>query len=173
MSSPTASWVIGLRPWSSTNGWSVPRPTTPTSAAPIQFCLAHPLEGGPEALGPLKDWQVEWKFDGIRAQLNSSQGGVFYLVEGEDLITERFPEIKAVVDSLPDGTVLDGEILAWRAGKPMPFLELQNELGRKVLGKKIPPTSPLSWSSLNALRWGEDWRERTTHEKEGKLSPAS
>ncbi len=138
---------------------------------PYPFCLAHPLEGEPQNLGPLEDWQVEWKFDGIRAQLIRRKGESFIWSRGEDLITERFPEIKAVCDSLPDGTVLDGEILAWREGKPMPFLELQKRIGRKILGKKILTDVPVVVVVFDLLEInGEDWRERTTTERREALT---
>ena len=138
---------------------------------PYPFCLAHPLEGDPENLGPLGEWQVEWKFDGIRAQLIRRKGESFIWSRGEDLITDRFPEIKAVCDSLPDGTVLDGEILAWREGKPMPFLELQKRIGRKVLGKKILTDVPVVVVVFDLLELsGKDWRERSTTERREALA---
>ena len=100
---------------------------------PYPFCLAHPLDQDPSALGEIGDWHVEWKWDGIRAQLIRREGRSFIWSRGEDLITERFPEIEAICDQLPDGTVLDGEILAWMDGKPMKFLLLQQRIGRKTL----------------------------------------
>jgi DNA ligase-1 len=137
---------------------------------PYPFCLAHPLEGEPGALGPIKGWQVEWKFDGIRAQLIRRRGESFIWSRGEDLITERFPEIREVCHALPDGTVLDGEILAWRNGKPMPFLELQKRIGRKLLGKKILMDVPVVVVVFDLLELnGEDWRERTTTERRKAL----
>jgi DNA ligase-1 len=138
---------------------------------PYPFCLAHPLEGQPDALGPIADWQVEWKFDGIRAQLIRRRGESFIWSRGEDLITDRFPEIKAVCDSLPDATVLDGEILAWKEGKPLPFLELQKRIGRKVLGKKILTDVPVVVVVFDAMEVnGQDWRERSTTERRAALA---
>jgi DNA ligase-1 len=82
------------------------------------------------------------------------------------LITERFPEIAAVCSALPDGTVLDGEILAWSDGKPMPFLSLQKRIGRKVLGKKILSDVPVVVVVFDLLELdGQDWRERPTEER--------
>jgi DNA ligase 1 len=88
---------------------------------PYPFCLAHPLEGAPDALGDIDQWQVEWKYDGIRAQLIRREGHTFVWSRGEDLITERFPEVADVGEWLPDGTVIDGEIMAWRGDDPLPF----------------------------------------------------
>jgi len=137
---------------------------------PYPFCLAHPLEAEPSSLGDLKDWQVEWKFDGIRAQLIRRKGESFIWSRGEDLITERFPEIAEVCDRLPDGTVLDGEILAWANGRPMPFLNLQKRIGRKMLGKKILSDVPVVVVVFDLLEiGGVDFRERPTHERRAAL----
>jgi DNA ligase-1 len=80
---------------------------------PYPFFLAHQLQGEPAALGELADWQVEWKYDGIRAQLVRRGGQNYLWSRGEDLITERFPELAAL--RLPEGTVVDGEVLIWSA----------------------------------------------------------
>ena len=68
------------------------------------------------ALGATADWLVEWKWDGIRAQLVKRGGHVWLWSRGEELVTERFPEIARAGAALPDGTVIDGEILAWKDG---------------------------------------------------------
>src|SRR4051812_43347994 len=74
---------------------------------PYPFFLAHPLEGEPEALGPVEEWQAEWKWDGIRSQVVRRGGQSFVWSRGEELVTDRYPELKSLTDSLPDGTVLD------------------------------------------------------------------
>lgn len=128
---------------------------------PYPFCLAHPLASEVSKLGDIRDWHVEWKWDGIRAQLIRRDGRSFIWSRGEDLITERFPEIEAICDSLPDGTVIDGEILAWKDGKPMKFLDLQQRIGRKILSKKILEKIPVVLVAFDVLQWhGEDVRER-------------
>jgi DNA ligase-1 len=98
---------------------------------PYPFFLASPLEGAPDALGDPQDWLVEWKWDGIRAQLIRRRGETWLWSRGEELITRRFPEIVAAATHLPDGTVLDGEILAFADGRPMPFSALQQRIGRQ------------------------------------------
>jgi DNA ligase 1 len=80
---------------------------------PYPFFLAHPLEAEPSALGEVAEWQAEWKWDGIRAQLIRRESRTFLWSRGEELITERFPELAEAAALLPDGTVLDGEILPW------------------------------------------------------------
>jgi len=128
---------------------------------PYPFCLAHPLETDPATLGDIDDWHAEWKWDGIRAQLIKRQGHSFVWSRGEDLMTERFPEIAAACDSLPDGTVIDGEILAWTGDRPMKFAELQKRIGRKNLSKKILADIPVVLVAFDLLEWrGEDVRER-------------
>jgi ATP-dependent DNA ligase len=98
---------------------------------PYPFFLASPLEGEPDALGDRRDWLVEWKWDGIRAQLVRRNGETWLWSRGEELITHRFPEITAAATHLPDGTVLDGEVLAFAEGRPMPFSALQQRIGRQ------------------------------------------
>ena len=81
---------------------------------PYPFFLASPLEGPPDSLGAVGDFLIEWKWDGIRGQLIHREGEVFLWSRGEELITERFPELEAAGALLPEGTVLDGEVLALR-----------------------------------------------------------
>ena len=95
---------------------------------PYPFFLASPLEGSAESLGPRDDWLVEYKWDGIRAQLVRRGGDVHLWSRGEELITHRFPEIAAASTRLPAGTVLDGEVLAFRADRPLPFSALQQRI---------------------------------------------
>jgi len=104
---------------------------------PYPFFLAHQLQGDPAALGELADWQVEWKYDGIRAQLVRRGGQNYLWSRGEDLISERFPELCNA--HLPEGTVLDGEVLVWDHlhDVPAPFAELQRRIGRKTLSAKL------------------------------------
>lgn len=102
---------------------------------PYPFFLAHALQAPPESLGPVSHWQAEWKYDGIRAQLIRRAGQTWLWSRGEDLITERFPEIAGI--RLPEGTVLDGEILIWTGDAPSPFAALQQRIGRKTLSAKM------------------------------------
>jgi DNA ligase 1 len=102
------------------------------ASRPYPFCLAHQLDGDPAELGPISEWLAEWKWDGIRAQLVRRAGATYLWSRGEELVTERFPEIAAAGAALADGTVLDGEILPWRAGV-LPFAQLQTRIGRKTL----------------------------------------
>lgn len=112
-------------------------------ARPFPFHLAHQIDFPPEDLGDVKDWQAEWKWDGIRAQVIKREGKVFMWSRGEDLITERFPEIAEAARNLPDGTVLDGEILPWVENQVQPFMTLQRRIGRKNLSAKLLAEIPV------------------------------
>ncbi len=128
---------------------------------PYPFCLAHPLEEGPEALGPAAEWLAEWKWDGIRAQLVRRGGRVFIWSRGEELVTEKFPEIAAAAAGLPEGCVLDGEILAWREGRPLDFALLQRRIGRRNLTAKVLAEAPAVLMAYDLLEAdGADIRGR-------------
>ena len=136
---------------------------------PYPFFLAHalnePVERFDALLGSPDHWQVEWKYDGIRGQLVVRGGEAFLWSRGEDLVTDRFPELAALAARIPDGTVIDGEILVWRPkadisnddasnhdasnhdavtpDAPAPFADLQTRIGRKTLSKKILADKPV------------------------------
>jgi DNA ligase-1 len=110
---------------------------------PYPFFLAYPLEEDVEALGSPAEWQAEWKWDGIRAQVIRRDGKTFIWSRGEELVTERYPEIAGAADFLPDGTVLDGEIMPWKDGTPLAFAQLQRRIGRKSLGGSILTDVPV------------------------------
>ena len=119
---PSAEWFAALKS---------PAATGPDPSQPYPFFLAAPLEGTPHDLGERGRWLVEWKWDGIRAQLIRRRSQTWLWSRGEELITHRFPEIAAAAGRLPDGTVLDGEILAFQGDRPMPFSALQQRIGRQ------------------------------------------
>ena len=147
---------------------------------PYPFFLAHALQAPPEQfealLGPPAAWQIEWKWDGIRAQVVKRDGQLWVWSRGEELVTERFPELHVLAESLPDGTVLDGEILVWKPGidasvpAVQPFAVLQQRIGRKTLGKKLLADAPVVLQAYDVLEWqGEDWRNRPQHERRQQL----
>ena len=137
------------------------------SGQPYPFFLAHPWSGAvaamDAALGSPRDWLVEWKWDGIRAQLVRRSGAAWVWSRGEELVTDRFPELaEAAMAALPDGTVLDGEILVWQPGEPgpRPFAELQKRLGRKTLGPKLLRELPVVLVCYDLLEHaGRDLRQ--------------
>jgi DNA ligase-1 len=107
------------------------------SSRPYPFYLAYALEEELEQLGDAGEWQAEWKWDGIRSQVIRRDGRTFIWSRGDELITDRFPEIANAAEFLPEGTVIDGEIMPWKDGRPLPFAQLQRRIGRKVLGARI------------------------------------
>lgn len=123
-------------------------------ARPYPFHLAHQIDTMPHELGDIAHWQAEWKWDGIRAQVIKRKGEVFIWSRGEDLITERFPEIADAALDLPDGTVLDGEILPWKNDRVLPFTELQRRIGRKNLSSKILSEVPVILQVYDLLEIG-------------------
>ena len=130
---------------------------------PYPFFLAHALPQAPAdaTLGPVTDWLVEWKYDGIRAQVVRRAGQVWIWSRGEELMTERFPELEAALRTLPEGTVLDGEVLAWLPGQdqPAPFALLQQRIARKLLTKKVLAQAPLRFVAYDLLEHeGQDLR---------------
>lgn len=122
---------------------------------PYPFFLAHALDATDEEmaerLGPVGDWLVEWKYDGIRAQLVKRAGQVWIWSRGEELVTERFPEIVAAAQGLPDGSVLDGEILVWKDERPAAFNLLQQRIGRKTLNKRVLAEAPVAFIAYDLL----------------------
>jgi ATP-dependent DNA ligase len=131
------------------------------ASRPYPFCLAHPLEEEPATLGDIRGWQAEWKWDGIRSQLIRRSSQTFLWSRGEELVTDRYPELRAVGDLFPEGTVIDGEILPWKAGSVLPFAQLQKRIGRKALTTKLVEEVPVILMAYDLLEFaGEDVREK-------------
>jgi DNA ligase-1 len=121
---------------------------------PYPFYLAYPLEDKVSDLGPPDRWQVEWKWDGIRGQVIKRSNQVFIWSRGEELVTEKYPELAEDAALLPDGTVLDGEILPWKEDRPLPFSELQRRIGRKTVGKRLLMEVPTAFLAYDLLEFG-------------------
>ena len=170
------------------------------SGQPYPFFLAHQLDASLETLdtrlGSVDDWQVEWKYDGIRGQIVKRAGQVWVWSRGEELMTERFPEIVALAQRLPDGTVIDGEILVClpttatttttgEAGllvaqaarlhpptpdRPAPFALLQQRIGRKTLTKKVLTDAPVIFVAYDLLEMaGRDVRAEPQRWRRARL----
>jgi DNA ligase-1 len=137
---------------------------------PYPFCLASPLADPVETLGARDEWLVEWKWDGIRAQLIHRAGQVFLWSRGEELITTRFPEIAAVARALPPGTVLDGEVLAFEGGAPRPFADLQRRIGRERRVQEVAVDVPVVFLAYDVLEdRGVDIRDLPLRERRRRL----
>jgi DNA ligase-1 len=167
--------------WTPTEAWyrSVVTPdvTDADRSRPYPFFLASPLDdtvgaapGLDHALGSRDEWQVEWKWDGIRAQLIVRDGHVFLWSRGEDAIAERFPEVAAAASALPEGTVLDGEILAFRHGVPLPFAALQQRIGRRLHVERTARDVPVVFMAYDLLEHdGIDIRSQPLAERRARL----
>ena len=151
--------------------------TAAPSGQPYPFFLAHPIDDEASSfdarLGPPADWLVEWKYDGIRAQLVKRGGRVWLWSRGEELISERFPEVIARAQPLADGTVLDGELLVWRDGRPAPFAQLQPRIARKTLSARLLAETPVAFMAYDLLEWqGSDCRAEPQHARRARLDQA-
>jgi len=154
-----------------------------TVSQPYPFCLAHPIEATlpadyaydealalQMALGAPQDWQAEWKWDGIRSQVIYRSGTLSVWSRGEELITEKFPEFHPLAASLPDGTVIDGEILPFQNGRPLSFAILQTRIGRKNISAKNLKDAPVVLIAYDLLEWaGNDLREKPLKERRALL----
>jgi DNA ligase-1 len=137
---------------------------------PYPFCLASPLDDPAESLGDRREWLVEWKWDGIRAQLIRRDDQVFLWSRGEELVTSRFPEIVHEAQGLPNGTVLDGEIVAYEGGRPRPFADLQQRIGRERRVREVAAGIPTVFLAYDVLEDdGTDIRERPLRARRDRL----
>ncbi|MVT10758.1 ATP-dependent DNA ligase [Chitinophaga tropicalis] len=140
--------------------------TAADASKPFPFYLAYALETDPQELGDPEDWQAEWKWDGIRGQIIKREGQLFVWSRGEELITEKFPEYQPLLNALPEGTAIDGEILTYSNNFPLPFQTLQTRIGRKNVTKKQLQEAPVVFLSYDLLEWeGQDIRNRPLNER--------
>lgn len=137
---------------------------------PFPFCLAHPLPSSVDELGDIADWLIEWKWDGIRGQVIRRSGQSFVWSRSEESMLERFPELVDAIEQLPDGTVLDGEILAWNETGVLPFAEMQRRIGRKSIGKKLLAEVPVKFLAFDLLEAdGVDLRTQPLSERRRQM----
>lgn len=141
-------------------------------AQPYPFFLASPLTDEPSTLGPISDWLLEWKWDGIRAQLIRRGDTIVLWSRGEERLDGRFQELERAAADLPGDAVLDGEILAWRPGapSPLPFTVLQTRINRLKPGPKTLADAPARLMVYDLLECdGVDWRTRPLAERRARL----
>lgn len=133
---------------------------------PYPFYLAYAIEGSPEELGDVSQWSAEHKWDGIRSQVIIRNDELFVWSRGEELVTDKYPEFETFVKAIPNGTVLDGEILPFPDGEIGTFNDLQTRIGRKNVTKKLLEKTPLILKAYDILEWkGEDIREMAFGER--------
>ena len=134
---------------------------------PYPFFLAHPTDTDLiNQLGPVDEWQVEWKWDGIRSQIVVRKDHFAVWSRGEELVTDKFPELEVFKEILPSGTVIDGEILPYHNDQPLPFASLQTRIGRKNVTKSILKSAPVVLMAYDLLEWqGQDIRSTPLSER--------
>ncbi|MFQ4136668.1 ATP-dependent DNA ligase [Nodosilinea sp. PGN35] len=138
---------------------------------PYPFFLATSLDEAKFQSEDFERWRAEWKWDGIRAQVIKRDDQVFVWSRGEDLVTEQFPEIEAMMENFPNGIVMDGEILCWQDDMPLSFNHLQKRLGRKKVSKKVMDESPVHFIAYDLLEYGGiDIREKSWGDRTQSLS---
>ena len=138
---------------------------------PYPFCLASGLDKDTLELGKRSDWVAEWKWDGIRGQFIKRAKELFIWSRGEENLTERFPELEALLEFIPDGSVLDGEIVAWDGERPLDFNILQKRIGRKKVSKSLIETAPVILIAYDLLELkGMDIRNQKLESRRSKLT---
>lgn len=158
---PNADWFVALGSAESTDD---------DQSRPFPFFLASPLEEDISTLGDPAEWLLEWKWDGIRAQLVKRGGAIHLWSRGEEIITHRFPEIVAAATHLPDGTVLDGEVLAFQDDRPLPFSALQQRIGRQKQVAQMARAVPVVFMTYDILEQdGHDIRRLPLRERRERL----
>ncbi|GAA0872680.1 ATP-dependent DNA ligase [Gangjinia marincola] len=127
---------------------------------PYPFYLAYAIENEPGDLGDVKEWSFEHKWDGIRSQVIIRDHQIFVWSRGEELVTDKYPEFSAFAEAIPDGTVIDGEILPFPEGEIGTFNDLQTRIGRKTVSKALLKNTPVILKAYDLLEWqGKDLRE--------------
>lgn len=165
-----------MGPWSATVGdyqaLLAPGGDSPAPSQPYPFCLASPLDKPPESgeIGPASDYLAEWKWDGIRGQLIRRAQSHWLWSRGEELLNGRFPEIEDAARALPEGTVIDGEILVQQGDQVLPFAVLQQRIQRQRLSRRLLAEAPVVFRAYDLLEAdGDDWRERPLQARRARL----
>ena len=137
---------------------------------PYPFYLAYAIEDEASDLGDVKEWSIEHKWDGIRCQIIIRDNSVFVWSRGEELVTDKYPEFSAFIDAIPDGTVIDGELLPYKNNEIGIFNDLQTRIGRKTVSKALLAKVPVMIKAYDLLEWkGADIREKPFSERRALL----
>lgn len=133
---------------------------------PYPFYLAYALENEVEDLGDPQEWSAEHKWDGIRGQVIVRNDEIFVWSRGEELVTEKYPEFQEFIGKIPNGTVIDGELLVFQDGEIGIFNDLQTRIGRKNVSKALLNKAPVILKAYDILEWkGEDIRFKNFAER--------
>ncbi len=144
-----------------------PRPDTSGSAVFRPLMLSHAIEDRELAAITPGDFVAEWKWDGIRVQATHQKGEKRLFSRTGDDISGAFPD---VVEALPEGVVLDGELLVLRGGDVAPFNDLQQRLNRKAVTAAMLKSHPAHIRLYDLLfEGGEDLRPLPFMERRARL----
>ncbi len=140
------------------------------NSKPYPFCLAYALEKDLNDLGDENEWQVEYKWDGIRGQIIKRKDEVFIWSRGEELVTQQFPELVETISQFKGDFVIDGEILAIKDSAVLLFNDLQKRLNRKNVTKKLLEEVPVGLYIYDILELNDvDLRKHSMTERREKL----
>jgi DNA ligase-1 len=144
--------------------------SAPSFSQPYPFCLAHAWNERKDEGWEPEHWCIEWKFDGIRAQVISRDGQIWIWSRGEDEITQSFPDLQELFRALPEGTVIDGEILVISGGAVQTFNDLQSRLGRKKVSAAMLKEKPAGFIAYDCMETGgQDIRSQTLRGRKAAL----
>jgi len=137
---------------------------------PYPFYLAYAIEGDVASLGNPEEWSIEHKWDGIRSQTIIRNNELYIWSRGEELVTDKYPEFQAFIGVIPDGTVIDGELLPFVDGEIGTFNDLQTRIGRKTVSPALLKKTPVIVRAYDLLEWqGEDIRTKPYSERRALL----
>lgn len=106
-------------------------------STPYPFCLAQTFDKQIEPT-KLSEWIIEKKYDGIRCQIIKRNNEVYIWSRGEEILNEQFPDLIDAFQALDNGTVIDGELLAYTTNFEIDsFNKLQKRLNKKNPSKKL------------------------------------
>ena len=137
---------------------------------PYPFYLAYPIEGDVALLDNPEEWAVEHKWDGIRSQTIIRENEIFVWSRGEELVTDKYPEFHSLLGNIPNGTVIDAEILAFNNNKIGTFNDLQTRIGRKTISASLLKSNPVILKAYDLLESeGKDIRNLPYEERRNLL----
>ncbi|WP_202320246.1 ATP-dependent DNA ligase [Archaeoglobus neptunius] len=111
---------------------------------PVRMMLAQVAENFEQAIGEMGSAAVEWKFDGSRVQVHWDGKKVTIYSRRLENVTRALPEIvEEVKKSIRPNVILDGEVIAVKDGRPMPFQHVLRRFRRKHDVSKMVEKIPL------------------------------